>query len=60
MSIEIDVKGWMETEGRIRWSGKGVLSDGRKYNFHSFGKDKPKGRTKTVKEIYKDGKWRAE
>ena len=58
--MEIDVKGWMETEGRVRYVGKGVLSNGKKYNYRFFGKDKPKGRTKTVKEIYKDGKWRAE
>ena len=56
--VEINIKGWMETEGRTRWSGKGVLPNGSTYTFHSFGEDKPSGRTKTVKEMYKDGKWR--
>ena len=59
--MEIDVKGWMETEGRVRYVGKGVLSNGKKYNYRFFVKDKPThGRIKTTRQVFRNGKWRAE
>ena len=55
--MEIDVKGWMETEGRTRWVTEGVLKNGRKYICHSFGIKQRKDNA--VEEVFRNGKWRA-
>tara|TARA_R100001530_G_scaffold49324_1_gene36903 strand:+ start:445 stop:615 length:171 start_codon:yes stop_codon:yes gene_type:complete len=54
--MNVDVKGWMETEGRTRWVTKGIMKSGRKYTCHSFG-IKPR-KANAVKEMYTNGKWR--
>ena len=59
--MEIDVKGWMETEGRTRWITKGTMKNGKKYICHSFGIKQLVGKRKrsAVKEVFNNGKWRA-
>ena len=53
----INVKGWMETEGRERWVTKGIMSTGKKWTCYSFGVKQRKA--SAVKEVYTKGKWRA-
>ena len=56
--MEIDVKGWMETEGRTRWVTNGTMKNGKKWTCHSFGIKQRKGNA--LKEVFRSGKWRAE
>ena len=56
-AMEIDVKGWMETEGRTRWVTKGVMKSGKKWTCHSFGIKQRK--SNAVEEVFRNGKWRA-
>ena len=53
----VGVKEWMETEGRTRWVTEGVTKNGKKYTCHSFGIKQSKDNA--VKEVFKNGKWRA-
>ena len=53
----VGVKEWMETEGRTRWVTEGVTKNGKKYTCHSFGIKQRKANV--VKEVFKNGKWRA-
>ena len=54
--MEIDVKGWMETEGRVRWVTKGIMKSGKKWTCYTFSKKRQK--VNAVKEIYTNGKWK--
>tara|TARA_Y100000296_G_scaffold17040_1_gene20037 strand:- start:556 stop:735 length:180 start_codon:yes stop_codon:yes gene_type:complete len=55
-NMEINLKQWNETEGRIRWVTKGVMSDGKKWTCYSFGVKQRKA--SAVKEMFTKGKWR--
>ena len=61
--VEINVKEWNETEGRIRYYKESVLKDGRKCHHSVFVKDIKKAmplRYDTFqKQMYTKGKWRA-
>ena len=52
----INVKGWMETEGRERWVTQGVMSNGKKWTCYSYGVKQRKA--SAVKEVYTKGKWK--
>ena len=53
----LNIKRWMETEGRERWVTKGILKSGKKWTCYSFGIKQKKA--SAVKEVFKNGKWRA-
>ena len=55
--MEINLNQWNETEGRIRWVTKGVMSDGKKWTCYSFGVKQRKA--SAVKEMFTKGKWMA-
>ena len=55
--MEIDVKGWMETEGRTRWVTEGIMKNGKKWTCRSFGIKQRKANA--VKEVFRNGKWGA-
>ena len=50
IQMNIDVKGWMETEGRVRWVTKGIMKSGKKWTCHTYSKKRQK--EDAVKEIY--------
>ena len=54
--MEINLNQWNETEGRIRWVTKGVMSDGKEWTCYSFGVKQRKA--SAVKEMVTKGKWR--
>ena len=54
--MNIDIKGWIETEGRERWVTKGIMKNGKKWTCYSFGVKQKKA--SAVKEMYTNGKWR--
>ena len=54
--MNIDIKGWMETEGRARLVTKGIMKSGKKWTCYSFGVKQKKA--SAVKEMYTNGKWR--
>ena len=61
--MEINIKEWNETEGRIRYYKESVLKDGRKCRHSVFVKDikkvMPLKYDTFQKQMYTKGKWRA-
>ena len=61
--VEINIKEWNETEGRIRYYKESVLKDGRKCRHAVFVKDikkvMPLRYDTFQKQMYTKGKWRA-
>ena len=59
--IELNLKSWNETEGRIRFYKVSIRKNGKKCNHYVFVKDIKKAMPKKYetfqKQIFRNGKW---